>query len=159
LRLGERYVANILYRIKVFFSIETLVLAGLIWLSSIIIDAFDLWPPLGLRWTQPNLHMLYQIGIILFLFTLVTIVYGTGEFIRRKFNFKSLLFFDTKNIEIQQAIISIIRDNSAVTTGYICDTIGIDIFHTEAYIRALKKSGSIRSEGWGKNRRWFVLEK
>ena len=79
-----------------------------------------------------------------------------GELIRRKFKLRSLLFFDTKNEEIKQKIVELMRDDPTIGIGDIADAVGLYPGHTEAYIRSLKRSGLISSEGWWWNRRWFV---
>lgn len=156
MRIGERYVETVIFRLRAILSIEGACLATSIWASSIIADRLDLPSPLFLRLFRPELYALYRIGMVVIIFMQMFIIYGVGELIRKKFKLKSILFFDTKNEKIKQQIIELMKGDPNVGIGDIADVVGLYPGHTEAYIRALKKSGQICSEGWWKNRRWNV---
>ena len=93
MRIGDRYVEVVLYRLRLLLSIEAVCTAALIWASLQIADRLDIGPPMSLRLSRPELHMLYQIGWIVIMSLQAFAVYGAGEFVRRKFKLKSLLFF------------------------------------------------------------------
>ena len=158
MRIGERYVELVLFRLRLLLSIEAVCLAALFWASITIIDRLGLSPPLSLRISRPNLFFLHQVAGITLLLLQFAIVYGIGELVRRKFKLKSLLFFDTKNEEIKQKIIELMKDDPTISIGDIADVVDLYPGHTEAYINALEKSGQISSEGWWWNRRWFVYD-
>jgi len=138
MRFVEAYVENLIYKIKILFSIETLCLAGLWW---------------GWHRIADRLHELTYFFVVILLFLLV---YGTGEFIRRKYKFKSLFFVDTKDNEKRQQILKLAKDRPDITVEMISDNIGIPQSHIIEYIRALKKIGALEQMGTRKNPHWIV---
>ena len=156
MRIGDRYVEHVLFRLRLLLSIEAVCFAASLWASVIIIDRLDLPTTTYLRFYQPNLLILYHVALITLTALQFAIVYGIGELVRRKFKLKSLFFFDTNNEEIKQKIIELMKNDPTTGIGDIADVLDLNLGHTEEYIDALKKSGQISSEGWWRNRRWIV---
>ena len=152
----DTFLEQYIYRLRLLFSFEGLCSAGLLWGSHVIADRLNLLPPPHLRWVNYNLFIRYQIGIVVFFFLLFVMVYGTGELVRRKLKLKSLLFFDTRNTETQQKIITLIEKNQDITIRQIADDLWITRDHAKAYIHVLKKAGMVRQEGTWISPRWVL---
>jgi len=141
LRLGERYLAQVLRRWRLIFSIEAVLICILIWGSLRIADRMGIESPS--RWENNQLFILHQIGFYIFISIIALTVYSAGEFTRRKFKLKSIIFYDTNDNEIKQRIVSLIEENPNMSSGEISDILMINVEHAEEYIQELKKSGVI----------------
>ena len=158
MRLGERYLELVINRMKLVFSVESICTFGLLWYSIRIAEWLELEHFMYFRSVNHSLSVMSQVGIVVYIIAVGMAVYAIGEFIRRKFKLKSILGYDTSNDEVKQKIVSLMIENPNITAGEIADTFGYYIGHAEAYIRVLKKTGLIRSEGYGSNRRWIVTQ-
>ena len=141
MRLGERYLAQVLRRWRLIFSIEAVLICILIWGSLRIADRMGIESPS--RWENNQLFILHQIGFYIFISIIALTVYSAGEFTRRKFKLKSIIFYDTNDNEIKQRIVSLIEENPNMSSGEISDILMINVEHAEEYIQELKKSGVI----------------
>jgi len=154
MRFGERYAEQFITRLKFIFSIEAVCVIILMWGCLKSVDKLGIEAPS--RWVNYNMFVMYQIGSLCVFFTVIAAVYWVGELIRRKYKLSSILFYDTGNQEIKNIIISLMKENSNISTGKISDMLGISVVHAEEYIRKLKKSGLTIQEGRGNNLKWVV---
>jgi hypothetical protein len=154
LRIGERYLELFLFRLKLFLSVEGVLVFGLLLGSSRIRDMIGIETPS--RWANYSMFILHQIGYFVSFLAIAFAVYALGELERKKFKLKSILFNYTGSDEVKQKIISLMQENPSIAVGEIADIVGLYIGHTEDYIRELKKSGLVQQEGKLKNRQWIV---
>ena len=154
MRLGEHYTELCILRLKFIFSVEGIFTFALMWGSVRIMDMMGIEIPS--RWADYNKFVIYQIGLYVFFITIMIAVYALGEFFRRKYKLKSILFYDTSDNEVKQRIISMMQKNPKISEGDIADSVGLYIGHTQEYIRKLKKSGLVEREGKFRNRLWVV---
>ena len=155
---GDAYLELLLNRIKLLFSVETVCFVGLFMASHKIAERLGLRPAIGLRWANPDLYRLYQIGFFGFIILLGLLVYGTGEFVRRKYKLNSLFFYNTKDVEKQQKIIELMHARQDITIEQISFSLEITPVHVGAYIRVLKKMGTVEQKGTRKKPHWAVRQ-
>ena len=161
MKIGERYSEKVICGLKFLISIETACFAALIWANFIVIDRFDLRLPIYYRSLRYDLYQWYLKGNMAIFILQMTIVYFAGAFIRRKLKLNSILLcgtYDTKNEKIRQKIVELMKNEPTADIEHIAIFLDLELGHTEAYIRALKKSGQVSCEGGWTNRRWVVKD-
>jgi len=88
---------------------------------------------------------------------LLAVIYGMGEFIRRKYGHKSLMFNNTNDNEVRQVLLTEMRTNPQVSILRLADKTGLSQDHIIDYAHALKKAGQITFEGsFHRKVRWMV---